>query len=92
MAVYRGVVREGKVTLPDDVALPDGTAVEVRTLETPLGGDTDEERLDRLEQALLASGLMKEFKRPPFPPETGDRTPIRVEGKPLSETIIEDRR
>jgi hypothetical protein len=92
VTVYRGVVREGKVVLPDDIALPDGTPVEIREITPPPPGRDEADRLDRLEQALRASGLVREFKRPPYPAETGDRTPIRVEGKPLSEMIIEDRR
>ncbi len=43
-------------------------------------------------QRLLEEGLIKEIKRPPRVSPTGDRTPVKVKGKPMSQTIIEDRR
>lgn len=54
---------------------------------------TDEvARVDAFHQALLASGLVTELKRPDR--STPDRMPplIHVSGGPLSETVIEDRR
>ncbi len=42
-------------------------------------------------QALLDSGLVKKIKYPFYEP-ISERQLIQVEGKPISETIIEDRR
>lgn len=42
-------------------------------------------------QALLASGLVKQLKQPSYTRQT-ERRLIQVQGKPVSETIIEERR
>lgn len=42
-------------------------------------------------QALLASGLVKHLKQPSYTQQTKRRL-IQVQGKPVSETIIEERR
>ncbi|MGI4792403.1 MAG: hypothetical protein ACRYFS_26550 [Janthinobacterium lividum] len=51
--------------------------------------ETEKEKL--FEQSLLASGLVKRLA-PPRDPRTADRPLIEVQGKPVSETIIEERR
>ncbi|MCT7952061.1 hypothetical protein NG798_19875 [Ancylothrix sp. C2] len=43
-------------------------------------------------QALIDSGLVKQIKYPISYEERGERQLIEVEGKPVSETIIEERR
>lgn len=42
-------------------------------------------------QALIDSGLVKQIKHPMYEPLT-ERRLIQIEGKPISETIIEERR
>ncbi len=42
-------------------------------------------------QALLASGLVKQIKKPRLT-DTVERRLIEVQGKPVSETILEERR
>lgn len=42
-------------------------------------------------QALINSGLVKQIKQPSYDP-ISERRLIQVEGKPVSETIIEERR
>jgi hypothetical protein len=42
-------------------------------------------------QALINSGLVKQIKHPAYEPIT-ERRLIQIEGKPISETIIEERR
>lgn len=42
-------------------------------------------------QSLIDSGLVKQIKHPAYEPIT-ERRLIQVEGKPISETIIEERR
>ena len=46
---------------------------------------------ENLEEALRAAGLITVFKTPP-PGASGEHWLIEVEGTPLSETIIEERR
>ena len=45
----------------------------------------------RIQQALYGAGLLTEIK-PPVKRPRERRPPINIKGKPLSETIIEDRR
>jgi hypothetical protein len=45
---------------------------------------------DLVKQRLLAAGLLSEIKPPPA--ATPGRVPIEVQGQPLSELIIEERR
>ena len=47
----------------------------------------------RLQRALSADGLLSEIKMPFISrPEQEEQLPIKIKGKPLSETIIEERR
>jgi hypothetical protein len=46
---------------------------------------------DRFHLALLESGLVKEIKMP-LPRDESTRPLVEIKGKPLSETIIEERR
>jgi hypothetical protein len=46
---------------------------------------------ERFHHALLAAGLVKEIK-PPRGAPSGERRLIQVRGKPVSETLIEERR
>jgi hypothetical protein len=90
MAIYHGIVKGNVIVLPEGVQLEEGTEVEVRA---PVQPDASEDLLERaFEQRLLEKGLLTEIKRPPRVPPMGDRTPIRVKGKPLSQMIIEERR
>jgi tetratricopeptide (TPR) repeat protein len=54
---------------------------------------TSEEEANRLafHRALLASGLVRQIKQPPRS-QPSERQLIQVQGKPVSETIIEERR
>ncbi len=91
-STYYGVVRGHRIVLPEGTDLEDGTVVEIRVLDSSEG---EEDRLSPnspLAQALVASGLMLEVKPPLTSMPDGDRTPIKVTGEPLSETIIRDRR
>ncbi|HAA33434.1 MAG TPA: hypothetical protein DCE56_44065 [Cyanobacteria bacterium UBA8553] len=54
----------------------------------------DQEEIDRqavFHQALINAGLVKQIKPPSYDSIT-ERRLIQVEGKPVSETIIEERR
>jgi hypothetical protein len=46
---------------------------------------------EAFEQALVASGLMKEIKPPPTG-IAGERRLVPIQGEPLSQTIIDERR
>ena len=117
MAVYQGVVKGNVVVLPQDVELPEGTAVEVRvaglqqaeplpeeqpdpsaaSTALPMAGQqeelTPEEQQEMLfQQHLVEMGLMTEIKPPRSRSPVTERRLVRVEGKPLSETVIEERR
>ncbi len=52
--------------------------------------ETDTEDL-KLQEALLTDGLIREIK-PLHRRKIGDFKPVKIKGKPLSETIIEERR
>ena len=49
------------------------------------------EKKDALQQSLLAAGLISRIK-PPRPAENVERPIFNVEGEPLSETIMRERR
>ena len=54
---------------------------------------TDQDEVDKLaafHQILLSQGLVKEFKKPNGTTTT-ERQLIEIKGKPVSETIIEER-
>ncbi|MBA3257268.1 MAG: hypothetical protein H0W34_12825 [Pyrinomonadaceae bacterium] len=69
---------EGLLADPDERQAP---------AETQQAGDLDQ----RIQRALYDAGLISEIKpRVKRPRER--RPPIKIKGKPLSETIIEDRR
>ncbi len=51
----------------------------------------DAEKEESLEKALLAAGVIKRIA-PPRDPTTADRPLIEVPGKPVSETLLEERR
>jgi len=51
----------------------------------------DAEKEESLKKALLAAGVIKRIA-PPRDPTTADRPLIEVPGKPVSETLLEERR
>ena len=60
---------------------------ELRQTETP---PTDEEKRAALYQHLISIGMLKAIPPRRYLPR--DFEPVPIEGKPLSETIIEERR
>ena len=87
MHVYEGVVKDRVVVLPEDVLIDEGVRVEVRVHK--VGQEASE---DHYKQKLVEAGIVKEIKRSREYVPKDDRTPIRVEGEPLSKMIIEERR
>lgn len=72
-------------TLEPDELLQAGQAVK-QQLE-PM---TDAQKRAAVHQALLEAGLVKTFKTPPA--NSLEVAAVPIQGKPLSETIIEERR
>lgn len=92
MTVYHGIVKGNLVVLPEGVHLEDGLRVEVKTLSQDDALTEEEQREEQFRERLVAIGLLRENKRVSRQSLEGDRTPIQVKGKPLSQTIIEERR
>ncbi len=60
-----------------------------------VGDETGQAAIDldqRVQRALYEAGLVTEIKRPITDPTPYRREPIAIKGKPLSETVIEERR
>ena len=60
-----------------------------------VGNETSQEAIDldqRIQRALYEAGLVTEVKLPITDPTPYRREPIAIKGKPLSETVIEERR
>jgi hypothetical protein len=86
-------------------ALPPEEQAEVRRRLDTLPAQPDENEVlvddsrqaaidldQRVQHALYEAGLVSEIKPPITDPTPYRREPIKIKGKPLSETIIEDRR
>jgi hypothetical protein len=92
MVVYRGVVKGNVVLLDEGVNLADGMVVEVRPMFPPPATPEEREREAAFSRRLLELGLISAIPtREPDPPGL-DRTPVKISGRPVSETIIEERR
>lgn len=89
MAVYYGIVKDKQVVVEGGVPLADGVQVEVRPQNMDEVDDSAAE--EALIQELRAEGLIEESP-------SGDRAideafePVVVQGEPLSEQIIRERR
>lgn len=92
MSHYYGRVKGGVIVLPPNVALDEGIIVEIRIATSAQVADADRAVGDAVKQRLLELGLLTEIKDTAAIVPARDRTPITIEGKPLSELIVEDRR
>ena len=92
MPTYPGIVQGNVVLLPDDIRLPDGVAVQVQVpgSDTEPSSQVDPEAA--FLQRLLELGLLSETRTLDRTQDDRDRVLIEVEGKPLSEMIIDERR
>jgi hypothetical protein len=76
-------------------ALQELDAEELRQLQQAvqerLGQQAEADARETFHQALLASGLVKALKTPSGHP-AAERPLVPIQGKPLSETLLEDRR
>jgi hypothetical protein len=92
MAVYRGVVKNKAVVFEEPVDLADGVEVEVHIVDDDAVSGGGQERETAFLQHLLAIGMIGSIPpRLPDPPGL-DRTPLKVDGPPVSQTLIEERR
>jgi hypothetical protein len=92
MAVYRGVVRGNTIVLDAQAGLAEGTVVEVRPVAPPAAVQEEPAREVSFLRTLLDSGVIRAIPpRLPDPPGL-DRTPLRVDGPPVSQTLLEERR
>lgn len=84
-AVLNRVLEEIKTLEPQELQLVESV---VRELLQP---DPKEAQREAVLRVLQKSGLVKDIKRPPLD-AARQRTAVPIQGKPLSETIIEERR
>jgi hypothetical protein len=92
VTTYRGVVKGNIVVIEGPVDLPDGAEVEVRPVARHENEANEGALEDAFERHLLEIGLIKRIPpRLPDPPGL-DRTLLELEGPPLSEQLIEERR
>ena len=85
MNKVRGIYTGSNIILLDPISLPPDTEVEV------LIPDVESENQEALYwEALKSQGLIREIR--PLPKEEEPFEPIAISGKPMSETIIEERR
>ncbi len=90
MLIYQGMIKGKVVVLPEEVHLEEGTIVEVRFLLSPQA-QSSQPTESMFKQRLITLNLLTEAKTPP-PISLKARRFIQVKGKPLSQTIIEERR
>jgi hypothetical protein len=62
-----------------------------QTIQKYLADQEETVKQTAFHQALIDSGLVKQIKHPVYEPIT-ERRLIQIEGKPISDTIIEERR
>jgi len=79
------VLEQVKILSPDEQRRLQGI------LDDMLNQQEEAKKVKAFHQALLASGLVKTLKKPRRI-SAGERKLIRAQGKPVSETIIEERR
>lgn len=90
MRVYRGVVKDNVVVLPQNAQLEEGTEVEIRPL-LQIEEAKEESPHEALKRKLQEAGLVLEFIDP-SQAQLEDFEPIKVEGLAASQMIVEERR
>jgi len=91
MPVYYGVIKDNRVMLDDDVRLGDGIRVEVRPQHDDARDMMQAEEM--VKERLRAAGVLA-----PAPPiaedddKDDDFEPITVDGEPLSQMLLRERR
>jgi hypothetical protein len=88
MTIYPGVVKGNVVVLPSGISLSDGLVVQIQVPSESLTPTIEE---NRFKQSLVELGLLREIKTPSRT-LTRAHPPIQIKGKPLSQSLIEERR
>ncbi len=91
MVLHYGVVKDNRVVLDDDARLTDGTRVEVRPEHVSARDMARAEEM--VKERLRAAGVLA--LAPPAllnDDEDDDFEPITVEGEPLSQMLLRERR
>ena len=91
-AIYYGVVKGNTIVLPAGALLTEGSTVEVRPVSAQEQYLTENQKEMLFKQRLLELGIINEIRVPRPVGTKKKRRLIQVKGKPLSETIIEERR
>lgn len=89
MSIYYGIVKDNQIILPADTQLAEGATVEVRILQQ---SDQQSPTEADFQQQLVDLGLLEHPKIASPTAPLQNQPPIKVEGQPLSQTIIAERR
>jgi hypothetical protein len=92
MLVVRGVVKGRTVLLPDSIQLTEGAEVEVRVRDERRKHTPSALSEKAFKEKLIEIGLLKEWRLPRDDKAMTVRIPAEVQGRPLSELIIAERR
>ena len=92
MLVVRGVVKGRTVLLPDSIQLTEGAEVEVRVRDERRKYTPSAPSGKAFKEKLIEIGLLKEWRLPREDKAMTVRIPAEVQGRPLSELIIAERR
>jgi predicted DNA-binding antitoxin AbrB/MazE fold protein len=92
MLVVRGVVKGRTVLLPDSIQLTEGAEVEVRVRDERRKYTPSAHSEKAFKEKLIEIGLLKEWRLPRGDKAMTVRIPAEVQGRPLSELIIAERR
>ena len=93
MTTYYGVIEGNVVKLPPGVVLPDGTNVAVQvadTIQSETNVEIDAE--NNVLQAMFEAGLISDSPHDRPSRSFSKPRPVPVQGIPLSQIVIEDRR
>jgi hypothetical protein len=90
--VVRGVVKGRMIVLPDSIQLTEGAEVEVRVRPERRRRVSSSLSEVAFKKKLHEAGLLKEWRSPGNIETTTVRAPVQVEGQPLSEMIVAERR
>jgi hypothetical protein len=92
MLVVRGVVKGRTVLLPDSIQLTEGAEVEVRVRTERRKYTPSAFSEKAFKEKLIEIGLLKEWRLPGDAKTRTVRIPAEIQGRPLSELIIAERR
>ena len=88
-ATVEAIYQDGVLKPLQNLNISDNTHVWIQIIPVPSDQNQGEE--ERFKAQLLELGLLRDVRQRFEAPEE-ERIPIRVKGKPLSQTIVEERR